>query len=714
MEFFPQQWHVVLLGALLAALTLEFVVRFMLPARRCGRTLRLASGRLQTIKAESASDLTDLGRVAMEAMGSTALAHCWTEFAETLHGQTSLDAQGQSAIVRYRATALAETFFTEQVLVGTPLRTEFYKHLPGILTGIGIIGTFSGLISGLSDFQVSANADEMRASLAALIQNVGHAFVVSASAILLAILVTWIEKSVLARRYREVETLCVLIDSLFDAGAGEEYLARLVQMSEEQAAQGAQAPHARVALLAELKDFLAETTRQQIAASAAQSERLADTLAERFAAALRTSLQDSLHTALQAPLARIADAVDSVSVQQGEAVQHLVGEALSGFTSQLPQLFAGQTSVEALTQRIDTLVTTMQSREEALHTRMGDLVVQLHRSVEQTQAESGERLRALLGELTQFAGQVSASVAHRDLQAQQSSIAHVEHVERLSIRLDRFLLATEAMTTSFQQQAGEQLHSSLGGIGASVTTLLNRLQEQGAQTASQHAAHQASMGEQSEALFGRLAGEVVRLTSVMGSLARTVAESSGTTQATVERLNNATGDSIGRLYESADNLDGAALGLAGSLDNMRAVIGGLADSSERIDVVSSHLIEAAQMVGLVMEEYRNNRDSFAEIVDSLQGVIANARKEASLTSEIVASLDAATSKLNAAQRSAGSYLAGVSAVLEDAHAAFADNLGRTLRVANADFHVELSEAVNRLKGAIQELGDTLDSVTLKE
>ena len=34
-------------------------------------------------------------------------------------------------------------------MVDAPLRTEFYKHLPGILTGLGIIGTFSGLIIGL-------------------------------------------------------------------------------------------------------------------------------------------------------------------------------------------------------------------------------------------------------------------------------------------------------------------------------------------------------------------------------------------------------------------------------------------------------------------------------------------------------------------------------------------------------------------------------------
>lgn len=45
-----------------------------------------------------------------------------------------------------RATVPAETFFTEQALVDTPLRTEFFKHVPGILTGIGIIGTFYGLL----------------------------------------------------------------------------------------------------------------------------------------------------------------------------------------------------------------------------------------------------------------------------------------------------------------------------------------------------------------------------------------------------------------------------------------------------------------------------------------------------------------------------------------------------------------------------------------
>ena len=41
-----------------------------------------------------------------------------------------------------RATATAEAFFNAQYVVDGRLRTEFFKHLPGIFTGIGIIGTF--------------------------------------------------------------------------------------------------------------------------------------------------------------------------------------------------------------------------------------------------------------------------------------------------------------------------------------------------------------------------------------------------------------------------------------------------------------------------------------------------------------------------------------------------------------------------------------------
>ena len=63
-----------------------------------------------------------------------------------------------------RLTAPAEVFFRTDIIVDTQLRADFFKHLPGILSGIGIIGTFVGLLSGLKGFKISENNIEVQHS----------------------------------------------------------------------------------------------------------------------------------------------------------------------------------------------------------------------------------------------------------------------------------------------------------------------------------------------------------------------------------------------------------------------------------------------------------------------------------------------------------------------------------------------------------------------
>src|SRR5262249_47207160 len=158
-------------------------------------------------------------------------------------------------VVALRPTVPAEGFFNTQVLVDNRLRTEFFKHLPGIFTGFGIIGTFVGLILGLQAFQVSEVPAVVRQSLTGLMHGVWQAFLVSALAIFLAMVVTLVEKLLLASLYHKVEELNQAIDGQLEAGAGEEYLSRLVQASEEAATQ---TKILKDALVADLKQVLSE------------------------------------------------------------------------------------------------------------------------------------------------------------------------------------------------------------------------------------------------------------------------------------------------------------------------------------------------------------------------------------------------------------------------------------------------------------------------
>jgi len=381
--------HMLAVAALLAAICSGFILRFVLPALSLGRrfqqTIRQLEKLRESLRAEGKSP--DPQRIGQDIMAGSPLEHLWREFAQTLHPTRGTDGQA-----RWRATALAETFLTEQALVDTPLRAEFYKHLPGILTGIGILGTFSGLIVGLTHFEVSASADVVRGSLKELIQGVGHAFKISALAIGLAMLLTWIEKSLVVARYRQVERLNQLIDSLFDTGIGEEYLARLVHAGEASAQQAAQL---RQALVQEMQQALATMVAQQQEAS------------QRQLANLGAGLSEAVAAAMGQPMERMAQALERLETRQGSTLSSGISEAMGGLLQNLQGQWQSRLGEQ-------------QARDEA---RQAQLMQALQQTAQRFE-ESTRRLESTLQEttaaLTERLGQQVGSVVTQLQQGQHS------------------------------------------------------------------------------------------------------------------------------------------------------------------------------------------------------------------------------------------------------------------------------------------------------
>ncbi|MDR3323745.1 MAG: hypothetical protein LBS89_06040 [Zoogloeaceae bacterium] len=514
---------VVFIFALLVLIAIGFVLRFVLPACLLLRDLRRATRALARLAGEGGVSPTP-ETIAREVMTSPRLTHLWREYAQTLH--TVLPAP--NAPRTWRATAMAEQFFNVTTLVETPLKTEFYKHLPGILTGIGIIGTFAGLIAGLTHFEVNSDTDTVRLSLKHLIQGVGHAFQVSALAITLAMFATWIEKSLVTLAFRQVARLDELIDGLFEGGVEEEYLLRLVEASEASARQGGEL---RAALVAELRHSLEEMSRQQQAEAVRQQGEMA--------AAVAKAVSQAVGQALREPLTRMAAAVEKAGGSQGEAVSRTLAPLLEQFTNQInTHLGQGQAGMEGSLTRA---------------------------------AESLQRVVAELG--------------------------------KTAARLDQ--------------------------VG------------QGAAT---HAAGQWQTA----------------------------------------------GQGVGRAADTFSQASGQLLAASGTL------------------------AAAAQDASAVMREQGQHRAALAHLMDDLRDLLDNARRETALTTELVARMETAGSALGRAELDAGNYLEGVSRVLAEAHASFAENVERTLRQGNAQFHRELATAVDYLKGAIEALGDTLETLASRK
>lgn len=653
-------WLIALIIGVLVALALDFVLRFLRPARSLLQSLKRIKQALGNAAAFADRGDGDLDAMVGKAKLEPAFAVPWVEYSKTLHPQRGTDELGQNRIVRWRATTLAETFFTDHALVDSPLRTEYFKHLPGILTGLGIIGTFGGLIRGLSHFDANSGPERVQAALSDLINAVGHAFYVSAGAIALAMIFTWLEKFHLNQCYALVEDIQQAIDGLFHAGVGEEYLERLVKASETSATQ---ALHIKDALVADLKQILTEITTQQVEASARDSSQIS------------TDVGKVIADSLGGPMERISIAVERVGSTQGDAINTMLVDVLARFSGQMEEMFGGQMK------------------------GMSDLLMQTTQAM-QTTASRFEQLASSMDS----AGKSAADAMSDKLAAAVTSMEARQQV--LNHQMSEFVEQIKSLVSQSQTETSEKLQQTLGRLGDQVIAVVGQLQEQ-AKTSSEQ------QREQSATFAGQTGRAVTDLSNEVQNLIRQSVEINRSLQGSVTALSDATSDSISRMNSGAELLYVASNDFAKAGDGVTASLNGSSGAIDKIQAASKSLGDAMNGTIAILGDYKSNRDAFAMIVADLKATIQNAKKEAFMTSDLVEKLQAAASQLNNAQKQAEDYLTGISQVLTKAHEAFAENVEKTLSRGNTQFHTELSTAVNLLSAGIQDLGDMLETASAK-
>ncbi|MGJ8526463.1 hypothetical protein LMG33818_002214 [Halomonadaceae bacterium LMG 33818] len=292
------------------------------------------------------------------------LSHLWSEYQKTLHTQSTDDVNG-SRSATIRATVPAELFFSTQAVVDHRVGTEFFKHFPGIFTGIGIIGTFTSLITGLQHFTLSNNTDVVRHSLENLMHLVSSAFTISAFAITLAMIVTFIEKFLMSSLYKRTENIAQRVDQNFISGVGEEYLSRLVQASDKSSFQFDIFKDQLISELGSTLRELKDTQRESL-----------NTGNQAIEASINKNVQDALHPTLQ----HIANTLQFMSKYQradtnnNESLQ----KVMTDFIYKLDNVFSRQlNSLNELNQKtvdsIEQVVVTLKSLEQ-IDTRISHMM----------------------------------------------------------------------------------------------------------------------------------------------------------------------------------------------------------------------------------------------------------------------------------------------------------------------------------------------------
>ena len=466
---------------------------------------------------------------------------------------------------------------------------------------------------------------------------------------------TWIEKSQVTARYRQVEKLRELIDSLFQSGAGEEYLERLVTAAENSATQAA---HIKDALVADLKEVLTTLTKQQIEAQA------------RHTGQMSVDVGKAIADSLAPPMEAITKAIQGVSANQGDAVHQLLTDVLTAFSDKMENMFGGQ--MQGMS---DLLRETSES--------MKSTALQFSQLAANMDAAGNKTVDAMAEKLTK---------ALEGMEARQ---------QIMNTQMASFVEQIRASVGESQSESSRKLQEVLTSVGDQVAGVVAALRKQADESAESQSQRQQDFQNATGAAIGSLSEQMERL------LAQSV-ETNRSLQDTVTKLAGATNKAIDGMNSGAETLFVAASDFAkagqGVADTMKASTAAV----EAIKAASGQLTLATDGARSLFTDYGKTRDTFAQMVSELKQTIETAKREASMTAEIIRGIESAAAQLGNAEKESEEYLRGVSEVLVKAHESFAENIERSLREGNRKFQGELSSAVQLLSGAIKNLGDVID------
>lgn len=389
-----------------------FVLRYRNPAKNLSKQLRSITTELKAVEGDPKK--TQIRQLLNAKFNAAPLDHPWQMYKNTLHEvKESID--GEVVVVGYRSTASSEYFFAQSLIVDTTLRIEFFKHIPSIMTGIGIIGTFLGLLLGLSQFDPAGDPANVQNSLALLLHGVRDAFLASFVAIGGAMILTWNEKSWLRTCYEDLEQLTSAIDSLFEADTlGEEYLEQLVKSAQDSATQTKQLKDSLVSDLKAMMENLTsaqqtsqqELTRQIIESSTKNSSDMASQIGQ------------SIAEGLQLPLEKIVSSVQQINGNQSAAVETLLKDVLSAFTDRLESTFGNQmngvgdmmtqsvTAMREMQLGFNQLIGDMRSNSEASSKALEQQMLNMLTEIQQKQNDMGNTMNDMLGKVQQSVAQI--------------------------------------------------------------------------------------------------------------------------------------------------------------------------------------------------------------------------------------------------------------------------------------------------------------------
>jgi putative membrane protein len=726
------------------ALFLVFLAFYIKPGFQVIGCLTNSAKKIRRLESGQIKEKHNIEKLFLEYPG---LAEIWKKYAETLHPQFE-HRDGERTLLCLRATMPAESFFSKDIIVDMPLHTDFFKHLPGILTGIGIIGTFIGLINGLEHFHVDTDAEKLQTNLALLLNAVREAFFASCIAIFVAILVTLLEKFMLNLCYRNADELVQVIDTLYEAGAGEEYLSQLVDSASENATQTRLLKDNLVndlkELLTNFSGALANSFEQN---TQSQTRSLIEANQEEQAH-FRESLADAMKNSLDGPMQTIVEATKTLGGNQGEAINDLLSamisrlddtfgsqmrglnemmssnaELMGGMQQQfsifLKQLeHAGKDSQTAQSEHLKVMMDQAEDRQLQMNERVNQALLQMSETVsllmeglaEQRNAigDAGQLgldsvrtgLAALLDELKNTANQTS-EIFNNELR--QVFITAEQRQNELGTQVQEMI---EQMQQN-QSTQGSKLQLQFKEALEQVTNIADQMDKRRDVVERERIADDAQRTEKFDTEImshvQKIGDSTLRLTNTVETIGQGIAQS-------VTQLERVTVEGAKSLNAGAEAIRGTSEALDSAGKKVSQVLEQATNTQEKLSSASQSLMNASQSLDKGMLDYQIHRGQVEAMILTLRTLLQEVEQKTGLSQSMVNDMQNMVEQSRQLQIEANQFISQSGEVLKEGFNGFAEAVTTNMSRSRAEFDKGLGQAVEMISGQIQELESVLDQL----
>jgi len=489
------------------------------------------------------------------------LQKLWKEFDESLIKKYN----GENFTVRNSIDA--EYFFNKRTMI-SHLGSKLFASIPGMLLGIGLLGTFLGLYFALIQMDVT-NVAKLQESIKVLINMVGVKFAASIWGLGLSVLFTILDKQLESMLEKKLDRIQIAIDQIFIRETAEQNLDSILLQNTQQT---------------KALNGLATSLTEKIAAEFNTTLIPKISLMNTHFENMPQHISQSINETFQKPLEKLSDTVENLTTNQAEKSNEALESIIKEFLTELKSAAGdeGEKLKAASSQSQDILLATSEQLQNTF--------TSMQSMFQEQQNISSARDNKILEDLNQIKQDQQEMIQNLSTNVTDNISTMNQEV---SSNINK-LVETMQSTSNKQQEVSQQREQE---ITSSVDSMLSNIEE--------------SMTRQIEDDNKRNKVVISMLQQISSENKELITEISSTVSGQMSSLNNNSQQLFEKLVSQFDDhIDRVKSSVDSILSNLKTEV-------QNIDVIMSSA--SKQLIGLPshLEKVSQSTDKLLQFSNDL-------------------------------------------------------------------------------------------------